>query len=191
MAESQLYAAETYAAQNFAQSFVRSVPTDARFLQNTFQKYPPSTALDSDTLNFDLTRFEGANFYQIQKTCIGLTCKITKANGTLPDKEKNVWPVNHVLHSLFSIVRVYINEQSITKQPDYYPYKAAITNELSYSNEYKTCQLSTTGYYKDLAGHMSNSDFEINSGFAKRNTLFRIDNDEAKEYDPGTNYQAF
>ena len=64
--ESQLNQAGTFAAQNYADSFFREVPTDSRFLQVTHQKFPPTTSLDVDTIEFGLNRFSAANIYQIQ-----------------------------------------------------------------------------------------------------------------------------
>lgn len=182
--EAQLHVADTYPAEDFVKSFVRRLPTDSRFLQNSYQKFPPTTSIDADTINFDLNRYDSANFYQIQAACLKVQCKIVKANGDLPSTERRVWPVNNVLHSLFSSVRVLINEQVVTNQPDHYPYKALIANEISYSGEYKAAQLSTVGYYKETFGHMTNADYDVNSAFQLRNRLFREDNDDTKPYSP-------
>lgn len=171
--EAQLPPADSYPAQEYAQSFFRSIPTDSRFLQCTLQKFPPSTSVESDTIIFDLNKFEAGNIYQIQNASLEVWCKITKANGDLPDKDKKVWPVNNVLHSLFSIVRVSINEVPVVKQPDNYPYKAYIGNLLSYSNELKNGQLATQGWYSDLSGHLSQDDYDINIGYSSRSKLFR------------------
>jgi len=75
-------------AQDFSRSFVRELPTDSRFLQCPYQKYPPSTSIDADTIVFDLNRFESASIYEIQRACLKVRCKITKADGNLPDKDK-------------------------------------------------------------------------------------------------------
>lgn len=91
-----------------------------------------------------------------------------------------MWPINNVLHSLFSVCRLYINEQPVVKQPDYYPYKAYFANVLSYHDEIKNCQLSTSGFYKDLAGHFD--EFTDNDGAAFRNQLFRQKYKESGPY---------
>lgn len=84
MAESQLSAASTYPAQVYSQSFSRELPTDSRFLQCPFTKFPPSSSIDSDTIVFDLSKFESSSIYQIQNCSLEIRIKITKANGDLP-----------------------------------------------------------------------------------------------------------
>ena len=66
--EAQLNQAGTFAAQSYADSFFRQLPTDSRFLQVSFQKFPPNSGLDAENLTFMLNRFEAANVYQIQNT---------------------------------------------------------------------------------------------------------------------------
>ena len=124
--EAQLSQPKTYGAQEFAQAFFRDTPTDARFLQNTFQKFPPSTSTAANTIEFNLSRFEAANIYQIQDTHIQVTCRITKKrDGSLPDVGKSVAPINNVLHSMFETVRLRINDDLVTKNPGYYPYRVS------------------------------------------------------------------
>ena len=109
--ESQLNQAGTYAAQSYADSFFRELPTDSRFLQVTYQKFPPSSSLDCDTIEFSLNRFTAANVYQIQNTCVEIQIAIVKADNSLPLKTVTVAPVNNILHSFFEIVRLKINDQ--------------------------------------------------------------------------------
>lgn len=126
--EAQLNQPKTYGAQDYAQTFFRQTPTDARFLQTSFQKIPPSSSLATRTIEFNLTRFEAANVYQIQDTHIQVTVKITKSDGkTLPDKTKNVAPVNNILHSMFDTYRMKINDVLVTKNSSYYPYKVSLS----------------------------------------------------------------
>ena len=68
--EAQLNQAGTFAAQSYADSFFRQLPTDSRFLQVSYQKFPPTSSLDCENLTFMLNRFEAANVYQIQNTHI-------------------------------------------------------------------------------------------------------------------------
>jgi len=180
--EAQLNQPKTYGAQEFAQTFFRDTPTDQRFLQNTFQKIPPSSSLTTRTIEFSLSRFEAANLYLIQDTHLQVKVRIVKSTGTLPDTAKVVAPCNNILHSMFENVRVYLNDEPIFKNPSYYPYKAYITNTLTYSSSYKSAQLSTEGYYPDLHNHMGAED--NNSGFQERNYLFRLENKAGSAYNP-------
>ncbi|MBM3937460.1 MAG: hypothetical protein FJ333_02235 [Sphingomonadales bacterium] len=173
--ESQQIAAHTFPAQQFAQSFFREVPTDERYLQYSFQKFPPSCNIDSDTITFDLIKFDAANLYMLNQACLEVKCRILKANGEFPDKNKKVWIVNNALHSLFSIVRVILNDRPVTKQPDHYPYKAYIATLLTYDALSKNAQLAAQGFYSDISGHMGNTDedYLVNVGSQERVKIFR------------------
>lgn len=46
--------------------YLKNFGLSNRFLQIPFQKFPPSTSVDADEINFDLNRFDSANIYQIQ-----------------------------------------------------------------------------------------------------------------------------
>ena len=109
--ESQLNQAGTFAAQNYADSFFRELPTDSRFLQVTYQKFPPTSTLDAVNIDFCLNRFTAANVYQIQNTCIEIQIVILKSDNSLPAKTVTVAPINNVLHSFFETVRLKINDQ--------------------------------------------------------------------------------
>ena len=104
--ESQLIEASTFPAQQYAQSFFSSVPTDARFLQCTFQKIMPASSLDGSTIEFNLDKYEAANIWQIQETYVEVTIKILTSNDTLPPATSKVAPVNNIVHSLFESVRL-------------------------------------------------------------------------------------
>lgn len=173
--ESQQIAASTYPAQEFAQSFFQELPTDSRFLQNSFTKFSPTSSVLSDTITFDLLKFDAANLYMLNHACLEVKIEIKKANGESPDLDKKVWPVNNILHSLFSIVRVNLNERPIVKQPDLYAYKAYIATLLTYSSEYKNAQLASQGWHSDLGGHFSPSqvDYLVSSGHQLRHLAFR------------------
>jgi len=136
--------------------------------------------LDSNTLQFLLNRFEAANIYLIQNTCLEVQIVILKNDGTLPDTAKKVAPIANVLHSLWEKVKLEINDVEITKNASNYPYKAYISNTLTYPGTVKTCQLDCEGYYNDLTHHFGPTDF--NQPFRDRSKLFRVENDETKPY---------
>ena len=151
--EAQLNQAGTFAAQSYADSFFRQLPTDSRFLQVSYQKFPPTSSLDCENLTFMLNRFEAANVYQIQNTHIEIQIVIQqKKDGALPLKTAIVGPVNNILHSFFESVTLKINDQPITKSASNYPYKAYITSTLTYPSFVKVAQLQTEGYYPDISG---------------------------------------
>jgi len=106
-----------------------------------------------------------------------------KADGSLPDTSKVVAPVNNILHSLFESVRLTINDVPITVSPNNYPYKAYITNCLTYGPAAKSAQLICQGWYSDLAGHMGPMS-GTNTGFTQRNQLFRQKFKDSSAYRP-------
>lgn len=91
-----------------------------------------------------------------------------------------VGPINNVGHSMWSDVRLIVNEKDVTSSPGLYPYKAYISNLLSYDTFVKSYQLSVQGWTTDLGGHMD--DASDNSGFTSRSALFREGFDATKPY---------
>ncbi len=91
--------------------------------------------------------------------------------------------MNNILHSLFESVRLTINDVPITVAPNNYPYKAYITNCLTYGPAVKNAQLSCQGWYADLGGHMGPT-AGTNTGFTQRNQLFRVNHKDGNPYRP-------
>jgi len=80
---------------------------------------------------------------------------------------------------MWEAVRLTINDKDITKSPGLYPYKAYISNLLTYDTWVKAEQLTVQGWYTDTAGHPLVTG---NSGFSLRNLLFRDNFDKTKPY---------
>ena len=55
--ESQITEPLTYQSENYAQSFFRHYPTDARFISCDYHKYLPITNLSAKTISFFCPRF--------------------------------------------------------------------------------------------------------------------------------------
>lgn len=121
--ESQLTEALTFPATSYSANFFHPLPSDDRFLQNTFQKFMPSTSLDEPSIEFCLDRYDSASIYLINQTCLKVQFVIVKQDNSLPDKDQLVAPVNNILHSLFENVRLYINDKPISRSASNYPYK--------------------------------------------------------------------
>ena len=146
--ESQLLESSTYPAQQYAESFFASVPTDARFLQTSFQKIMPSSSLDGTTIEFNLDKYDAANLWQIQETYVEATIQIVQVNGELPPTSSKVSIVNNILHSLFDSVRLTINDFLISSSSKYYPYKSYISTALTYPSTVKNTHLATQGWHE-------------------------------------------
>ena len=141
--ESQLIESGTILSQEYSQSFFARVPTDQRFLQQTFHKILPSSSIDGDEIKFNLEKFEANNLYLIQDCYVEANLVILKEDNSLPDPTKVVGVVNNVLHSAFESVRLTINDTLISTSAKYYPYKAYINTVLTYPNSVKDAQEST------------------------------------------------
>jgi hypothetical protein len=178
--EAQLTEPGTFPAQLYANSFFAKYPTDARFLQCTYHKFVTSSSLDSSSIEFCLDKFDAANIYLIQDTVCEVNINILKANGSLPDPEARVAPVNNMLHSLFEGITLTINDTPVTVSKLNYPYKAYISNCLTYNSAVKASHLSTQGWHTDFAGDMGPS--EGNSGFEERLKCFRENYDLNKPF---------
>lgn len=106
--------------------------------------------------------------------------QILKSDGNLPDTAKKVACVNNVGHSMWEAVRLNINDKDITISGGLYPYKAYISNTLTYDSWVKSHQLSCQGYYSDTSSHM---EAEVgNDGFTQRNNLFRQNFESGQPY---------
>jgi hypothetical protein len=141
--ESQLIESGTILSQEYYQSFFARVPTDQRFLQQTFHKILPSSSIDGDEIEFNLEKFEANNLYLIQDCYVEANLVILKEDNLLPEPSKVVGVVNNVLHSAFESVRLTINDTLISTSAKYYPYKAYINTVLTYPNSVKDAQEST------------------------------------------------
>lgn len=180
--ESQLQASSTFAATAYADSYFEILPSDDRFINVTYQRFPPESIVDNKTIKFALSRYEAGNCYLIQDTCIELVAKITKSDGTLPDKTKIVAPINNVLHSAFETVRVYLNDNSVIQNTTLYHLRSYITHTLTYSSHVKASLLESQGYYADVEGQFQASNVDLNTGLGSRNLLFREGNVKGAEY---------
>jgi hypothetical protein len=178
--EAQLTEPGTFPAQLYANSFFAKYPTDAQFLQCTYHKFVTSSSLDSQTIEFNLEKFDAANLYLIQDTVCEVNFNILKADGTLPNQASKVAPVNNMLHSLFEGITLTINDIPITVSKIGYPYKAYITNLLSYNKAVKATHLVTQGWHDDFPGSMGPVD--DNSGFETRCKQFHENYDLDKPY---------
>ena len=72
-------------------------------------------------------------------------------------------------------LQVYLNDQAINSNTDFYQFKSYLQNLVSYNNLVKWCQLQSCGYYPDTAGHFEDFASSI-SGIVRRRELFRENN---------------
>lgn len=178
--EAQINEANTFPSQSYAQSFFRKLPTDNRFLQRTYVPIPMKSSLKGKTITFVGEKFQAANVYMIQDTCLEVRMVITKENGEMPLKTDLVAPRNNILHTLFENCRMYLNDVLVTTNPSDYHYKSYILSHLTYPINVKTSLLQANGWWSDAQSLFN--DCVSNDGFVARNNLFRVGGTSDGEY---------
>ncbi len=178
--EAQVNEANTFPTQSYAQSFFRKLPTDNRFLQRNYVPIPMKSSLKGKTLTFVADKFQAANVYMIQDTCLEVRMVITKENGEMPPKTAKVAPRNNVLHTLFENCRLYLNDVLFSTNSCDYHYKSYILSHLTYPINVKSSLLQANGWWSDAQSFFN--DCDNNDGFIARNNMFRVNGDSQGEY---------
>ena len=118
----------------------------------------------------------GQDYVDLANTQLYVKVKVLRGNDQDIDGTDHVAPVNLTLHSLFSEVYFKLNDTLISSTNNMYPYRAYLETLLSYGYDAKKSQLTSSLYYKDIAGHMEEADPTAaavgNTGMAKRNSFF-------------------
>jgi len=102
--------------------------------------------------------------------------KVIKADRTNLGDDTVVAPTNLFLQSLFSQVDVYLNGTPVTTASDMYGYRAYIEMLLSYGEDAKKSQLTSSLFYKDDPHKFDILDLDgdnANTGFVKRRTFIQ------------------
>ncbi len=104
---------------------------------------------------------------------------LSQADGQPIEDGKIVGPSNLVLHSLFSEVRLYLENYSLNEANENYSYKAYMTALLTLDSNAKYSWLQAAGFFHDTAKAVD--DLDSNNGFDSRRSLFMSD---ANSYSP-------
>lgn len=173
----------TFASTSFIDNLFSDLPGDSRFTQVVTQKIVPISALDScsEKIEFLLPALQNPNVYFLNKTLIECTVVIQKKDGSLPDKTKNVGPVNMCLTSLFDSVSVRLNDVNITSSGRYYPYKCYLQTLLSFNSSQKGAFLQQMGWYPDSSS-TNVTPSPKNTGFLVRAANFRNGRELTTDY---------
>ena len=101
----------------------------------------------------------------LQKTRLYVKCKIRDIDGGVPDQEV-VFPVNHLLRSMWKQVEVFVGGKLISSGSTNYHYKSMIKTLLnSCENEGMKQKLCTELFYEDTPGaHDSLNNNPMNEG---------------------------
>ena len=135
--------------------------------------HPLTTVTDGSPIEFDVGA-SGEDYIDFANTMLYVKAKITRAELNNLAVDSPIGPTNLFLHSLFSQVDVSLNGTLITASTNTYPYRAMIETLLSYGEDAKRTQLTSSLFYKDRAGRMDSVDLADNAadgGLVKRHAL--------------------
>jgi len=131
-------------------------PVQTVILKGNFEEmYPLNPLVDDGPIEFNFTSSD-SDMFDLNDTMLEIRGKVIYTDGSVLDATDNqVKPINLFLHSLFSDVSIYLNEQKIEGGNYLYPYYSFFTNYLQHTKEYKSCQLNVAGLeptHNDIIG---------------------------------------
>ena len=145
-------------------------PTESAVLSTKIVDFHPTSPLrHGSPVEFTISG-SGPQYIDMKNTKLHLKLRILKADGSGLDIDNSVGPVNQILHSLWSHIDVYLQQQLVTATTSNYHYKAYMENLLTYSEGSKHSHLQSQGYYGDTPGFFD--DMVNNGGLAVRQGLF-------------------
>lgn len=153
------------------------LPTQTSIESGSFIEYHPIAALTNDNtpIEFNISG-SGQDYLDLGATQLYVRAEITRSNGAPLEATSQVGPVNLFLHSLFTDVDIKVNDVLITSSNSTYPYRSYLETVLSYGPAAKQSQLTSSLYYKDVAGSMEDRnplpDTCTNTGLKKRFSFF-------------------
>ncbi len=98
---------------------------------------------------------------------------LSQANGQPVHPGDVVGPSNLVLHTLFSEVRIYLENVLLNESNENYGYKAYLSALLTLDSNAKYSWLQAAGFFHDTAKAVD--DLDTNNGFDSRRSLFMTD----------------
>jgi len=138
-------------------------PTQTSMEQGSWIEYHPlTTVADGSPIEFDVGT-SGEDYIDFGNTMLYVKAKIIRADGTNLANDSPIGPSNLFLHSLFSQVDVSLNGTLFTASTNSYPYRAMRETLLSYGEDAKRTQLTSTLFYKDRTSRMDSMDLADNA----------------------------
>ena len=156
-------------------------PTQTSIESGSTVEYNPIASIaDGTPIEFSITG-GGQDYIDLSNTELYVKVKVLRADNTPITATDQVGPINLLLHSLFSEVDISLNDTVVTSSNNTYAYRAYLETLLSYGPSAKKSQLTSALYYKDVAGHMNDSNphdedsqnvgFKSRSAFSTRGTF--------------------
>ncbi len=126
-----------------------------------------------------LPRFTGPMMYFPGDMQLKVDVVLSQADGQPVADGEVVGPSNLVLHTLFSEVRLYLEDVCLNEANENYGFKAYMSALLTLDSNAKYSWLQAAGFFHDTA--KSVDDLDTNNGFDSRRSLFM---DSANSYSP-------
>ena len=175
--------ADSVPAQDYAESNFEVRDSDNRYKSVEFHSfYPKNSLTNAKKIEFDLPRFTGPNMYLPADIYLKLALILCKPDDSAPANTKQISPCNNILHSMFSECKVYIEDYLINESNENYPYKAFMTDLLTYDMNSKFSFLRSQGFYQDIPNEMNGT--TTNVAFGQRRDLFKNADKNAYSLDP-------
>lgn len=168
--------------QPYLKALFAPVPADSRFAKCEYIPCAPTTHIDPSTrqITFVLLPKDPPYVYLLNDMLLYCTTVITNEDKTsLPANTAVVAPICNGPASLFSDLRMSINDKLITTNQSFYPYKCYFTNLLSYPETAKATNLHLSGWSTDTAyadaktEEMTTHADMQNLGLVERNQWYR------------------
>lgn len=133
-------------------------PTQTIIEEGIWDDIQPHTNFQNGTITFTIPA-NNFNYVNLSQTELWVDASIQKrTGGDIEDVDFNVntnhpaiSPVNNFLHSLFSQIQVYINDQEVENSDSNYAYRAYFETLLCYGKESKETHLRSQLFIKDVA----------------------------------------
>lgn len=145
-------------------------PTDTTVESTFFAEFKPVVNIqDSDAkIEFRISG-NSTQYLDLNDSFLFLTVKVVDKDGSNVTSN-DISTVNNFMHSLFSQVDLYINNQLISTTNNCYAYKAYVESLLSYGSDYMKSQGPCAMFFKDTN---KNKIDDTNEGFKKRKAYIK------------------
>ncbi len=163
--------------------FWQSLPVDRRYDKVTYHQFEPLTALSrtARTIKFKLPLWVAQNIYLLHACILQIKCKLVGPDYDKPlEQGSQVAPINLLLLSLFSHLKIWFNDKPLFAVENLYHYRSFLETELTATTQEKQTILQTSGYYEDVENEFDTKD---NNGFKNRMDLFSTGSGADRVYD--------
>ena len=139
-------------------------PTNTSVKDIRYINHHPISGVSSEVIHFSIPG-NNLKYMDLKKTRLYVKCKIRDASGGTPDEEV-VFPINHLLHSMWNQVEVFLGGKLISSGSTNFHYKTMLKTLLyKCQNDGMKKQLCTQLFYEDTPGaHDSISNNPMNEG---------------------------